>query len=82
MPAPMTAFKRVVATVWCGADLTEGSPGFENCDDGNSDETDTCRQCQRPRCGDAIVDEGEDCDDGNDEDGDSCTNACTTSSLW
>ena len=34
-------------------------------------------QCQRvPRCGDAIVEDGEDCDDGNVDDGDGCSAAC------
>jgi cysteine-rich repeat protein len=59
-------------------------PG-ELCDDGNSEETDSCsNNCQPARCGDAIrrVDISETgagfeaCDDGDDDNADGCTNAC------
>lgn len=54
----------------------------EDCDDGNTDEEDSCRKCQRPYCGDGVVDSPdpldptrfETCDDIND---DSCRNNCT-----
>lgn len=49
----------------------------EECDDGNFDDTDECRNnCTIPICGDEIVDPGEECDDGNMEDGDGCNAFC------
>ena len=52
-------------------------PG-EECDDGNQDNTDGCRNdCTLPFCGDGIVDSGEQCDDGNLNNADGCRNDCT-----
>jgi cysteine-rich repeat protein len=48
----------------------------EQCDDGNLNQTDDCRNCMPPRCGDGIVDAGEECDDGNAVNTDSCRNNC------
>ncbi|MGM0575590.1 MAG: OmpA family protein [Myxococcota bacterium] len=54
-------------------------PGFEACDDGNTDPNDACRDdCQENVCGDGVVEYGvEDCDDGGNEDGDGCSATCT-----
>ncbi|MDI3291746.1 DUF4215 domain-containing protein [Polyangium sp. 15x6] len=49
----------------------------EVCDDGNTDESDTCTTtCVVPGCGDGIVQGGEACDDGNLLDSDACTAQC------
>lgn len=50
----------------------------EGCDDGNTVNTDSCRNnCQRPRCGDGLVDApAEQCDDGNLVAGDGCSAKC------
>lgn len=59
---------------YCGDGNVETS---EQCDDGNTVDTDACRNdCTLPRCGDGTVDPGEECDDGNDVPGDACTQ-CT-----
>jgi cysteine-rich repeat protein len=52
-------------------------PG-EECDDGNSVETDSCRNdCTVARCGDGVVHQGvEECDDGNAIQTDACLNNC------
>ncbi len=50
----------------------------EQCDDGNTVNTDDCRNdCTLPRCGDGILDPGEGCDDGNLANGDGCSATCT-----
>ena len=61
---------------FCG----DGSLGpGEQCDDGNTDNNDLCRNnCQLPFCGDGIQDDGEECDDGNQINDDACKNDCTT----
>ena len=48
--------------------------GEEVCDDGNDDETDGCRGCDVPRCGDGVVDviDGEAYDGGGDRDANLC----------
>ncbi|MBN2016055.1 DUF4215 domain-containing protein [Candidatus Dojkabacteria bacterium] len=52
-------------------------PG-EECDDGNQNNDDECRNdCTIPECGDGILDPEEDCDDGNQNNNDSCRNDCT-----
>jgi cysteine-rich repeat protein len=52
-------------------------PG-EACDDGNTDNLDTCRNdCSLPTCGDALLDPGEACDDGNLDKFDACRNDCS-----
>lgn len=59
----------------CGNGVLD--PG-EECDDGNDDDTDACRNdCKRARCGDGVVWKGvETCDDGNTKDGDACKHHC------
>lgn len=59
----------------CGNGIVE--PG-EDCDDGNADNTDSCRtDCTLPVCGDGFVQPGEQCDDGNQNPNDDCKNDCT-----
>jgi cysteine-rich repeat protein len=50
----------------------------EDCDDGNTANTDACVQgCVFARCGDGFVNAGvEGCDDGNNVNDDACTNNC------
>ncbi|MBI4126665.1 MAG: DUF4215 domain-containing protein [Deltaproteobacteria bacterium] len=62
----------VVAT--CGDGVVRA--GVEECDDGNTNQSDDCRSCRLPFCGDGIPDSGEQCDDGDGIDSDECTNAC------
>lgn len=55
----------------------------EQCDDGNTNNTDgcdtSCRIAIAPRCGDGIVNQAsEQCDDGNTNNADRCSNACRT----
>ena len=61
--------------VKCGDKVVGGS---EQCDDGNTDETDGClKTCVRATCGDKQVHAGEEeCDDGNKIDTDECTSTC------
>lgn len=50
----------------------------EQCDDGNTDDTDGCRNdCILGTCNDGNVDPGEECDDGNFDDTDGCISDCT-----
>ncbi len=51
---------------------------FEECDDGNTSDTDACLStCRVARCGDSAVQAGvEECDDGNDSSTDGCLNSC------
>ncbi len=61
---------------FCGDGIVDAG---EDCDDGNTDDTDGCRNdCTVSSCGDGIVDPGEDCDDGNSDDTDACRNDCTS----
>jgi cysteine-rich repeat protein len=51
----------------------------EQCDDGpeNSFQPNACRpDCQAPRCGDGVQDDGEECDDGNRVNDDGCSELC------
>jgi cysteine-rich repeat protein len=59
-------------------DEPTGAPEWEECDDGNDDDSDAClATCVLATCGDGIVWGGvEGCDDGNDVDDDGCTNEC------
>nr|AQS33392.1 hypothetical protein [uncultured archaeon] len=60
---------------FCG-DNTIDSP-FEQCDDGNTNNNDSCRNdCTLPFCGDGVKDDNEQCDDGNNQDGDGCNAQC------
>ena len=56
---------------------------FEDCDDGNDDDTDDCiAGCVAASCGDGFVQDGvEECDDGNDDDTDDCPTTCVTASC-
>ncbi|MEM7151986.1 MAG: MYXO-CTERM sorting domain-containing protein [Myxococcota bacterium] len=51
---------------------------FEECDDGNDDDTDDCLAgCIAATCGDGFVQDGvEECDDANDDDTDECPTNC------
>ncbi|HYC00108.1 MAG TPA: hypothetical protein VEC57_13320 [Candidatus Limnocylindrales bacterium] len=59
--------------------------GFEECDDGDLDNTDACTTDCEVQCAggapDTRVDAGEECDDGNAVDGDDCSNECQKKSL-
>jgi len=59
----------------CGNGKLEGG---EECDDGNTDDTDACsNSCKHPICGDGIVQSGaEQCDDANRVNTDDCTEQC------
>ena len=61
----------------CGNLVREGA---EQCDDGNADDTDACRNsCMLAVCRDGVIQTNvEECDDGNTNNTDTCTNACTT----
>ncbi len=53
-------------------------PG-EQCDDGNANDLDACRNdCRLPACGDGVLDAGEQCDDGNPFNGDGCRDDCSS----
>ncbi len=71
MPLPELA----EASAFCGDGVVQDA---ERCDDGNTDNSDTCTEaCLPARCGDGYVQADEACDDGNFVDQDSCTAACT-----
>lgn len=58
----------------CGDGVVSGA---EVCDDGNTDNTDSCtNSCAVARCGDGIVAQTEACDDGNTDNTDDCSNSC------
>lgn len=58
----------------CGDGVVEGR---EVCDDGNTIDTDACRNdCIEARCGDGVKSQFEGCDDGNTVDGDGCASDC------
>lgn len=61
----------------CGDGIVAQSEG-EQCDDGNTDNTDACTTlCEDARCGDGFVEAGaEECDDGNGNNNDGCSNNC------
>ena len=60
----------------CGNGIASGE---EECDDGNSTETDACRNsCKKAVCGDGVVWAGQEaCDDGNTKDADACSADCS-----
>jgi cysteine-rich repeat protein len=63
----------------CGNEIREAS---EECDDGNTIDTDDCRNdCTNndATCGDGVVEAPEQCDDGNVFDDDGCSNTCMSS---
>jgi cysteine-rich repeat protein len=70
----------------CEADLSCGD-GFinpltnEECDDGNTNQTDECRNCQNPTCGDGVEDNDEECDDKNQDNTDACIDDCKIASC-
>jgi cysteine-rich repeat protein len=53
--------------------------GVEECDDGNTNNNDSClNTCNLAYCGDSVTQHGEeDCDDGNENNNDYCRNDCT-----
>ncbi len=60
--------------VACGNGVTQG---VEECDDGNSIETDSCTtSCHLAACGDGFVQTGEQCDDENTSPSDGCSASC------
>lgn len=64
--------------LYCGDAIFQPAYG-EDCDDGNSDQTDGCTTlCRTPGCGDGFRQPalGEECDDGNISNEDFCTNTC------
>jgi cysteine-rich repeat protein len=71
---PLTASQPTQAI--CG-DAVLAAP--EQCDDGNSANTDAClNSCTTATCGDGVVRTGvEQCDDGNSNPNDGCSNTCT-----
>jgi cysteine-rich repeat protein len=59
---------------YCGDGIRQSG---EECDDGNTNNTDACTStCRTPECGDGIEQSGEECDDGNNINTDACTNTC------
>jgi cysteine-rich repeat protein len=59
---------------------TNGDNGndLEQCDDGNSSNTDTCtNMCMDADCGDGYVQGDEECDDGDETNTNGCSNKCT-----
>ncbi len=52
----------------------------EQCDDGNTIDTDDCTDCVLPVCGDGTTNGDEECDDANTDNDDGCTNSCVCSS--
>src|SRR5581483_2856833 len=67
-----SATKPVGGQATCGNGVVEGD---EQCDDGNRDNADACKNnCTNAVCGDGVVaDPGEQCDDGNTTPNDGCT---------
>lgn len=60
----------------CGNGKTEGT---EQCDDGNTNNSDACSNaCKNAVCGNGIREGAEQCDDGNQNNTDTCTTACQT----
>ena len=52
-------------------DLESTPPGYEQCDDGNTDDDDGClSNCVSATCGDGFVGPDEECDDGNEDNDD------------
>lgn len=76
---------------WCGNGVLEVG---EDCDDGNTTDTDGCSAtcsiedgfvcrsepslCRADECGDGLVGSAETCDDANEVDGDGCDFSCST----
>ena len=61
------------AATFCGDGVTNGT---EQCDDGNTVDTDACDNSCRTQCGNGVVVAGEQCDDGNTTAGDGCGTTC------
>jgi cysteine-rich repeat protein len=70
------------ATSVCGDGILDTANG-EECDDGNTDESDEClNTCRVATCGDGFTQSGvEECDDGNADPGDDCLNSCLLASC-
>jgi len=86
--APGDCTADAASSTWIAAALEVGQAPFcgdgipdppdEECDDGNDDDNDACRNdCTLPFCGDGTLDPGEECDDGNNAPGDGCSEICT-----
>ncbi|CAI2379798.1 unnamed protein product [Moneuplotes crassus] len=88
------AFSFVMNTCGDGVVL---SANFEQCDDGNTDDTDSCTsgclfpdsncitnpvECSASICGDGIKGQNEDCDDANLDHGDGCSDQCVIESGY
>jgi cysteine-rich repeat protein len=65
----------VAHVLTCGDGIMEGA---EQCDDGNTSNTDGClNNCMIATCGDGFIETGvEQCDDGNGSNTDACLNTC------
>ncbi len=70
------------APLTCGDGFSDPDLG-EQCDDGNLEDGDDCRNdCTLPKCGDGVIHLGfEDCDDSNLEDTDGCLSVCVNASC-
>ncbi len=67
---------RALLSANCGNASVEAG---EQCDDGNTLETDQCSNtCRLPVCGNGLLQGSEQCDDGNAVNADSCSNICRT----
>jgi len=75
--APNARCRLICQLASCGDGIIDVAPvdgrAAEECDDENSDSTDTCIQCRLARCGDGFLQDGvEVCDDGNQNINDDC----------
>ncbi len=63
-----------IPTATCGNGVLDP---FEQCDDGNTLDGDSCSgACASTPCGNGILEAGEQCDDGNTVSGDGCSETC------
>ncbi|MDD4319252.1 MAG: DUF4215 domain-containing protein [Candidatus Peribacteraceae bacterium] len=65
----------LLSVISCGNGVVDAG---EDCDDGNTVNTDTCtNKCGAAACGDGYVQAEEECDDGNATNDDGCSSLCT-----
>ena len=65
-------------SIACSACMNGDLEVGEQCDDGNTVNTDSCTNtCTTAACGDGIVGLSEQCDDGNTQSGDNCSASCS-----